>query len=81
MKSTPICRGRYPKEHSSGSHPQKMVPNREACGVQTQSGNYQDRLIAVVADPHNWQGSHPSGQSPNDTPESWDNGESGWIPY
>ena len=25
--------------------------------------------------------SHHSGWSPSDTPESWDNGQPGWIPY
>ena len=25
--------------------------------------------------------SHCSGQYPSDTPESWDNGQPGWVPY
>ena len=60
---------------------QMILPNREVCGVQTQSGNGQDRPIAVLADPHSWQGSHPSSHPPSDTPKSllMDNLEG--IPY
>ena len=61
--------------------PQTMLPNREACWIQTQLRNDQDRPIAFLADPHSWQGSHPSGWSPSDTPELWDNRQSGWISY
>ena len=58
-----------------------MLTNRRECGIQTQLRNGHDRLIAVSADPLNWQGSHPSGHSPNHIPDMWDNGEPEWIPY
>ena len=75
--------------------PQSMLVNREEFGTKVQPRSDQNRLVAALADPSylTWQGipcwlgqvpyhlSHHSAQSLSDTPESWDNGQSGWFPY
>ena len=72
-----------------------MLVYREECGTQVQLRSNQDRLMVTSADPSysTWQGvpclirqvpnhlSHLSDQSPNDTPESWDNRQPRWVLY
>ena len=72
-----------------------MLVNREECQTQVQLRSDYDRLMAtsVHLSYLTWQGvphsigqvpnhlSHPSGLSPSDTPESWDNGQSGWVSF
>ena len=72
-----------------------MLVNWEECGTQLQLRSDQDILMAASADPSylSWQGvphsigtvpnllSHPSGQSPSDTPESLDDGQLRLVPY
>ena len=64
---------------------------KKKCSIQNGSGDNQNKPMAVLADPLAWQGTsywtgqrtnnlfHPPGHSPNDTPESWDNRQSGWV--
>ena len=75
--------------------PQSILVNRGEYGTQDQLRSDWDRLVAAPADiflcdlarvPHSLGQvpnhlSHHSGQSPSDTPDSWDNGQPGWAPY
>ena len=72
-----------------------MLINWEECRTQVQLRSDQDRLMATLVDLSylTWQEaphlvgqvpnhlSHPSGWSPSDSQDSWDNGQPGWIPY
>ena len=72
-----------------------MLVNRQGFGAKVQLRSDQDRWVAASADTSYliWQGVphspglvpshlfHHSGQSPRDTPESWDNEQPRWVPY
>ena len=71
--------------------PQSMLVDKEECGIQAQPRSDQDRLVSASF--LTWQRvphslgqvpshlSHHSGQSPSDTPETWANGQPGWVAY